>query len=106
MYLLEELKKIIENNKKRITIFIDMDGVVADYRFGEGENIKNNKPGLYLNKRPIYTTINNLKKINDELECEMCILSSCLYKEQAEEKSLWLDKYMPIIKNYNKIFVL
>ena len=86
MYLLEELKKIIENNKKRITIFIDMDGVVADYRFGEGKNIKNNKPGLYLNKRPICTTINNLKKINDELECEMCILSSCLYKEQAEEK--------------------
>ena len=106
MYLLDELKKIIENNKKRITIFIDMDGVVADYRFGEGENIKNNKPGLYLNKRPIYTTINNLKKINDELECEMCILSSCLYKEQAEEKSLWLDTYMPFIKNKNKIFVL
>lgn len=106
MYLLEEIKKIIEDNSKKIAIFVDMDGVVADYRFGEGENIKNNKPGLYLNKRPIHTTINNLKKINDEIDCEMCILSSCLFKEQAEEKDLWLTKYMPFIKKENKIFIL
>lgn len=106
MYLLEEIKRIIENNSNKVSIFVDMDGVVADYRFGEGENIKNNKPGLYLNKRPIYTTINNLQRINDEIDCEMFILSSCLYKEQAEEKSLWLAKYMPFIKKENKIFIL
>lgn len=106
MYLLEEIKKIIDNNSKKVSIFVDMDGVVADYRFGEGENIKSNEHGLYLNKRPIYTTINNLKKINEEIDCEMFILSSCLYKEQAEEKSLWLDKHMPFIKDENKIFVL
>ena len=80
------------------------DGTVYFYDYQK--NIKNNKPGLYLNKRPIYTVINNLKRINDEIDCEMCILSSCLYKEQAEEKSLWLDKYMPFIKEKNKIFVL
>ncbi|MGM9881683.1 MAG: hypothetical protein ACI31S_02430 [Bacilli bacterium] len=106
MYLLEEIKKIVENNSKKISIFVDMDGVVADYRFGEGENIKNNKPGLYLNKRPIHTTINNLKRINDEIDCEMCVLSSCLFKEQAEEKDLWLTKYMPFIKKENRIFIL
>lgn len=106
MYLLEEIKKIVKNNSKKIAIFIDMDGVVADYRFGEGENIKSNKPGLYLNKRPIHTTINNLKKIDDEISCKMFILSSCLFKEQAEEKDLWLTKYMPFIKKENKIFVL
>lgn len=106
MYLLEKIKKIIENNSKKIAIFVDMDGVVADYRFGEGENIKNNKPGLYLNKRPIHTTINNLKKINDEIDCEMFILSSCLFKEQAKEKDLWLTQYMPFIKKENRIFIL
>lgn len=106
MYLLEEIKKIIEKNSKKIAIFVDMDGVVADYRFGEGENIKSNKLGLYLNKRPIHTTINNLKMINDEIACEMFILSSCLFKEQAEEKDLWLTQYMPFIKNENKVFIL
>ena len=103
MYLLEEIKKIIENNSKKISIFVDMDGVVADYRFGEGKNIKNNESGVYLNKRPIYTTINNLKKISDEIDCKMFILSSCLFKEQAVEKDLWLDKYMPFIKKEKKI---
>lgn len=106
MYLLEEIKKIIQTRSKQIIIFVDMDGVVADYRFGEGDNIKNNKPGLYLNKRPIYTTINNLKKINDEINCEMCILSSCLYEEQAKEKDLWLNIYMPFIKPQNRLFIL
>lgn len=106
MYLLEEIKNIIENRSKKIAIFVDMDGVVADYRFGEGENIKSNKQGLYLNKRPIHTTINNLKKINDEIDCKMYILSSCLYKEQALEKDLWITKYMPFIKKENRLFIL
>lgn len=106
MFLLEEIKKLTENNSKKIMIFVDMDGVVADYRFGEGENIKNNKPGLYLNKRPINTTINNLNKINNEINCKMCILSSCLYQEQANEKNLWLNNFMPFIKKENRYFIL
>ncbi len=106
MYLLEEIKKIVDNGSKKIAIFVDMDGVVADYRLGEGENIKNNKPCVYLNKRPIYTTIKNLQIINEKINCEMYMLSSCLYKEQANEKQMWLTKYMPFIKDENKIFAL
>lgn len=36
----------------------------------------------------------------------MFILSSCLFKEQAEEKDLWLTQYMPFIKKENRIFIL
>ena len=76
MYLLNEIINIIEKNKtKKIAIFVDMDGVVADYRFGEGNNIKSNVPGTYSNKRPIETTINNLKQIHEKTHCEMFILS-------------------------------
>ncbi|MFR7772269.1 MAG: hypothetical protein ACLU0X_02355 [Lachnospiraceae bacterium] len=106
MHLLEEIKRIQKHHPEKITIFVDMDGVVADYRFGEGENIKSNKRGVYINKRPIYTTINNLREINDEIDCRMCILSSCLYKEQAEEKKQWLNRYMSFIKNENMLFIL
>lgn len=106
MHLLEEIKRIQKQHLEKITIFVDMDGVVADYRFGEGKNIKKNKRGVYINKRPIYTTINNLKKINDEIDCKICILSSCLYQEQAQEKKIWLNKYMPFIKNENMLFIL
>ena len=60
MYFINELKNISEENSNNIAIFIDMDGVVADYRFGEGKNIENNVFGTYLNKRPILTAINIL----------------------------------------------
>lgn len=95
MYLLEVLKEFVKNKKiDSLAIFVDMDGVIADYRFGEGHNIKNNVKGTYLKKRPIYTTINNLKKINDEEEFNIYILSSCFFKEQADEKNKWLDKFI------------
>ena len=105
MYLLEVLKEFVKSKKTdSLAIFVDMDGVIADYRFGEGDNIKNNVKGTYLKKRPIYTTINNLKKINDEEGFDVYILSSCFFKEHADEKDEWLDKYADFIKKENRIF--
>lgn len=107
MYLLNEINRIVKDRQiDSIGIFVDMDGVIADYRFGEGINIKNNIPGTYLTKRPIHTTINNLEIINDELSCKMYILSSCLFEEQANEKNLWLDKYAAFFKKENRIFTI
>lgn len=106
MFFIEELKKITNQKDCKMAIFVDMDGVVADYRFGEGKNIENNVSGTYLYKRPIYTVINILKTVNEELNFDIYILSSCRYKEQAEEKSEWLEKYMPFINKNNQIFVI
>lgn len=107
MYLLDELLKIKEEkNMKKIMIFVDMDGVIADYRFGEGINIKKNKPGTYLNKRPIMTTINNLKKMSKYKNIDLSIISSCLFKEQVDEKNQWLDKYADFFKLENRIYVI
>lgn len=44
MFFINELQKIRNDNSGKIAVFIDMDGVVADYRFGEGKNIENNVP--------------------------------------------------------------
>lgn len=105
MYLLNVLKDFVNDKKiDSLAIFVDMDGVIADYRFGEGDNIRNNVKGTYLKKRPIYTTINNLKKINDEEKFNIYILSSCFFKEQEDEKNKWLDKYVNFIKKENRIF--
>jgi hypothetical protein len=106
LFFLEELKRIKEKNLSKIALFIDMDGVVADYRFGEGKNIENNVPGTYLNKRPIMTVINILKDVSNNFDFDMYILSSCRYKEQAIEKSKWLKKYMPFINKQNQLFVI
>ena len=107
MYFIKELEKIIKkNNNAKIAIFIDMDGVVADYRFGEGKNIENNIKGTYLNKRAITITINVLKKVYEQFDFEMFILSSCRFEEQVEEKKLWLKNNMPFIKKDNQLFII
>ena len=106
MYFINELKKINEENLGNIAMFIDMDGVVADYRFGEGKNIENNVPGTYLNKRPISTAINVLKEVNNNFDFDKYILSSCIHDEQAIEKSKWLKKNMPFIDKKHQLFVV
>lgn len=106
MYFISELKKIRKENSSNIAIFIDMDGVVADYRFGEGKNIENNVAGTYLNKRPILTAINILKEVNNTFDFDMYILSSCRYDEQVIEKRKWLEKNMPFIDRKHQLFVV
>ncbi len=107
MYLLEEIKRIMaEKHVEDVKIFVDMDGVIADYRFGEGENIKSNKAGTYLNKRPINTSINNLKQISKISNIDLGIISSCLFEEQSQEKNEWLDKYAPFIIKEKRIYTI
>ena len=107
MYFLEEIERIkTEKSKDKIKIFVDMDGVIADYRFGEAVNIKSNKTGTYLNKRPIKTTIENLRKLSNNLDIELYIISSCLFKEQAKEKNIWLDNYANFFKYENRIYII
>ena len=102
MFIIEEMKKIIrERNIKKLGIFVDMDGVIADYRFGEGDKIKNNDKNVYLNKRPIKTTINILKNINEQVNCKMHILSSCLFEEQKNEKIEWIGKNVNFVATEN-----
>lgn len=107
MYFLEEIEKIkSKKHKNKISIFVDMDGVIADYRFGEGVNIKSNKRGAYINKRPIKTTIENLRQLSKNLDIELYIISSCLFKEQMVEKNIWLNKYASFFKKKNRIYIV
>ena len=106
MFFLEEIKKVKDNYSNKIAIFVDMDGVIADYRFGEGKNIENNVPGTYLNKRPIKTAINILSEVYNKFDFDMYILSSCRHAEQAIEKSKWLEKNMSFIDNKHQLFVV
>ncbi len=107
MLFRKEIQKIIKSrNAIKTCIFVDMDGVIADYRFGEGKNIKMNTPNTYAKKRPIKTTIEILSRINEIKNIELYILSSCLFKEQSLEKNEWLNKYAPYFKEEQRIFII
>ena len=100
---------------KKVNIFIDMDGVVADY---DAISFKENKDNddVYLNKRPIMTVISILEEISTLPNIELYILSCTKKESQINGKLIWLSKYMSFIKveniniisrekkNYNKAY--
>lgn len=101
-----EINEIIKSKDgKKFGIFVDMDGVIADYRFGEGKKIMQNEKNVYLNKRTIYTSINIFNEISQKVSSDMHIISSCYYASQVDEKNRWLDTYAPFFNKEYRNFV-
>ncbi len=83
MHFYELIKNLAK--KEVIDIYVDMDGVIASYNFGEPLNFKT--------KRPLMTNINTLEKISKLENVNLYILSICRKDFQIEEKNEWLNKY-------------
>ena len=81
---------------KQVNIYIDMDGVVADYDILGFEDNKDSKD-VYLNKRPIITTINILEEVNKLNNVNLYILSVARNENQIPGKVKWLEKNMGFI---------
>ena len=81
---------------KPIDIYIDMDGVVADYDF-QGYNNDGTNDDIYLNKRPVMSAINPLKEVSEFSNVNLYILSVSRYESQVNGKVEWLKKYMDFI---------
>ena len=94
MYL-EFFLKQFKNNK--IKLFVDMDGVIADYDFGN--------PSGYDQKRPLLSSISKLKEISQYDNIELYILSVCRMSEGINQKNNWLDQYAPFFKKENRVII-
>lgn len=84
MHLKELLAKYQD---KKCIMFVDMDGVIADYDVGDADH--------FLDKRPLLTSIQKLKEISTFPNIELHILSVCRKDKNIEEKEKWLDRYAP-----------
>jgi hypothetical protein len=94
MYLKEYLEQF---GDKKIKLFVDMDGVVADYEFGA--------PKDYDKKRPLYDSIDKLEIISKMPNVELFIFSATRYSTGYEQKHWWLDQYAPFFKSENRIII-
>lgn len=105
--MLEELKKYLENNQdKKIALFSDMDGVLANLEFDYEDVIHTNGEGHFLSRKPLNTVISKLKELTEYKNLDFYILSACIFKHQADDKSLWLDKYAPFFSKEKRIFMI
>ena len=92
MKIINEIKTMAKDQK--IYIYVDMDGVIAEYDFG--------RPLDFLNKRPLLGNIKVLEEISKIPNVEMHILSICKKDSQINDKNVWLDKYAPFFKKENR----
>ena len=91
MFFEEEIKKLGDN---KIKIFVDMDGVIADYNVGYAMD--------YHQKRPLTSNIEKLEKVSKMENVEMHILSVARLNVGVEEKNIWLDEVAPFFKKENR----
>ena len=86
----------VKSLEGKVNIYIDMDGVVADFDAVNYEKEKHND-NVYQEKRPIKTTINILKEISTLPNVTLYILSCTKYERQINGKLIWLEKNMSFI---------
>ena len=94
MYITDYIKQF---KNKRIKIYVDMDGVIADYDVGNACE--------YDKKRPLLTNIEALREVSKNKNVEMFILSITRMTIGRDEKNRWLDKYVEFIKPENRYII-
>lgn len=94
MYIKDYLEQFKD---KRIKLFVDMDGVIADYIFGGAKD--------YDKKRPLYDSIRKMETISKMPNVEVYIFSATRYNEGFEQKNWWLDTYAPFFRKENRIIL-
>ena len=98
------VKKICDENKK-VALFIDMDGTVDEYIVYPEGTITTKTKGIFLNKKPIYVVIEELRKINNIQNIDLYILSLSTSNIIVKEKEDWLKKYIDFIEEKNWIII-
>ena len=99
-----EIKEICKKNKK-VDMYIDMDGTIAEYHLYNPEEISRKMEEEYLKNEPLKNVIDVLEEISKIDNIDMYILSLSKTKKITEKKKIWLKKYVPFIKEENWIIL-
>ena len=92
------LENFLEQYKdKKVKMFVDMDGVIADFDFGINFD--------YDKKRPLYSSIEKLESISKKDNVDLYIFSATRMNKGYDEKQYWLDKYAPFFKKENRVII-
>lgn len=97
---------INENILNGKTIFWDIDGTLAPYRFNnhvtasddsnQGMSIKEIEENIFLNRKPSRVMQNIIKNKNIS---KNVIMGHCINEKEVRDKQQWLDMYFPFIKD-------
>ena len=89
--------------RQKLLVLFDMDGTIVEYGANEKQDIVENKPNFYFEKRPLKTMLKMVKQLSKIKNVTIGILSNCYYPEQEQDKIKWLHKFTPFI-DFNHIY--
>lgn len=84
------------NTLTNIDLYVDMDGVLAEYDIGNFD---------YSTIRPIKTIITKIEKLNNCQNINVKVLSICKTSKIATEKYLWFEKHASFFSKNQLIFI-
>lgn len=88
-------------------LYVDLDGTLAEFKYADSMDTLY-KQGYFLNLKPIKGTLDGIKAFMRRYpEIPVYILSAYLgdSKYALQEKSMWLDKYLPELEYEHQLFV-
>lgn len=85
---------------KKINIYCDMDGVLADFNAQENavERFANEK-GFFQKLAPLPNNVNALRVLNQLKNVRVFILSASPNRHADNDKKVWLKKYLPELES-------
>ncbi len=101
----ERIKNICSKHKK-VALFVDMDGTIAEYIVYQDGFITTKTKDLFLNAKPVNYIINKLKELNEIENLDIYILTLSRSNIIKNEKKEWLKKYLPFIEENNYIIIV
>ena len=81
---------------KNIDIYVDMDGVIAEYDIGNFD---------YDTIRPLKSNIKRIEELINNNNININILTICKNDKIVNEKIKWIEKYMPFFDVNSVIFI-
>lgn len=91
----------------KISLFFDMDGVLADFYSDPNYLIRMREKGYFANLKPL-PMVNTVAELALRFEVfDIYILSACVepVEQCMAEKHKWLDRYLSIVPKENRILV-
>ena len=79
-------------------IFVDMDGVIAKWEEASLEEMTSH--GFFASRKPVASVINAVRRLCDNPDCEVYILSSYLLPISKEEKIRWNELHTQIPEDH------
>ena len=96
----------MKNTDGKKNIYIDMDGVLADF-FGETECVQRfeHERNFFLNLKPLKKNVEAVKRATADGRYNIFILSASPNDRCDRDKRLWLLKYLPEVQTENVIIM-